>query len=206
MEIRILNDIYTDQNTYFLEENGKAIVIDPGSSFEKVKEFAGKIKIEYVLLTHCHYDHITSVNEIRENLGAKLCCTEECAQNIKNPDISLTEMGLGKRIFIDTPDIFLTSSEDFDFHGNKIKIIKTPGHTSCSTIFLTDGNMFSGDTIFFQSVGRCDLPTGNYETLEKSIKEKIYSLPEEIKIYPGHGRSTTVGYEKKYNLFIRKEN
>ena len=203
MEVRILNDIYSDENTYFIIDKEKAIVIDPGSTFEKTEEFAKDIEIEYIFLTHCHYDHIRCVNEIREKYNAKVCCTLEAAENIKNPDISLTMMGLGKRLSIENAEIILDEETDFDFYGNKIKTIKTPGHTSCSTVFLLGENLFSGDTIFYQNVGRWDLPTGNGETLIKSIKEKIYTLPDNTRIYPGHGRSTSVDYEKKYNMYVR---
>ncbi len=199
MEIKILNDLYSDENTYFLIENNKAIVIDPGSSFEKTEKFAEGIDIEYIFLTHCHYDHITCANELKEKYNAKVCCTKECEENVKNPNVSLTLMGLGKKLIVDA-DIIL--DEDFDFYGNKIKIIKTPGHTSCSTVFLAGENLFSGDTIFYQNVGRWDLPTGDGDTLVSSIREKIYTLPENINIYPGHGKSTSVEYEKKYNMYV----
>lgn len=199
MEIKILNDLYSDENTYFLIENGKAIVIDPGSSLEKTVKFAEGIDIEYIFLTHSHYDHITCVNELREKYNAKICCTKECAENIKNPNVSLTLMGLGKKLVLEA-DIIL--DENFDFYGNIIKVLKTPGHTSCSTVFLMGENLFSGDTIFYQNVGRWDLPTGDGETLGNSIREKIYTLPENVKIYPGHGKSTSVGYEKKYNMYV----
>ncbi len=202
MEIKILNDIYSDENTYFLIENGKAIVIDPGNTLEKTEEFSKGLDIEYIFLTHCHYDHITCVNELREKYNAKVCCTKECAENIKNPNVSLTLMGLGKRIVIEKADIILDEKTDFDFYGNKIKTIKTPGHTSCSTVFLAGENLFSGDTIFYQNVGRWDLPTGDGEILANSIREKIYTLPENTKIYPGHGKSTSVEYEKKYNMYV----
>ena len=199
MEIKILNDLYSDENTYFLIENGKAIVIDPGCSFEKTVKFADDLEIDYIFLTHCHYDHITCVNELKEKYNAKVCCSKECAENIKNPNVSLTLMGLGKKLTVDA-DIIL--EDEFEFHGNIIKVIKTPGHTSCSTVYLTGENLFSGDTIFYQNVGRWDLPTGDGETLANSIREKIYTLPENVKIYPGHGKSTSVEYEKKYNMYV----
>lgn len=201
MEIKILNDINMDENAYFLIENNKAIVIDPGSSFEKTVDFIKGFDVEYIFLTHCHFDHITCVNELREKYNAKVCCTSECAENIKNPHISLTITGNYESI--EDVDIILDEKEDFEFYGNKIKTIKTPGHTTCSTVFKMGENLFSGDTIFYQNVGRWDLPTGDGKELIKSIKEKIYTLPEETTIYPGHGKSTTVGYEKKYNMFVR---
>ena len=203
MQIKILNDLYTDENTYFLIEDGQAIVIDPGTNYEKIKEFSKDFEIKYIFLTHCHYDHISAVNEIVAETGAKICCSKECQEHIKDINISLTKMGLGVPLIIDNADIILSDGEEFDFNNTKIKAIKTPGHTSCSTCYLMEDNLFSGDTLFFQNVGRWDLPTGNGEELIKSIKEKIYTLSDDIKVYPGHGKETTIGYEKKFNFYVK---
>lgn len=201
MEIRVLNNIYTDENTYFLIKDGKAIVIDPGESYEKIMDFAKNIKIEYVFLTHCHYDHITAANDLRKN-GALLCATKECAENIKNPINNLSGLWLDEKIIINGADIILTEEEVFKFHGTDIKTIKTPGHTNCSSCFLAKNKLFSGDTLFFQTTGRCDLPTGSIISLQNSIKNKLYILDDNTEVYPGHGRKTSIGYEKKFNLSV----
>lgn len=201
MEIRVLNNIYTDENTYFLIKDGKAIVIDPGESYEKIIDFDKNIKIEYVFLTHCHYDHITAANDLRKN-GALLCTTKECAENIKNPINNLSGLWLDEKIIINGADIILTEEEVFKFHGTDIKTIKTPGHTNCSSCFLAENKLFSGDTLFFQTTGRCDLPTGSIINLQNSIKNKLYILDDNTEVYPGHGRKTSIGYEKKFNLSV----
>lgn len=201
MEIRVLNNIYTDENTYFLIKDGKAIVIDPGESYKKIMDFAKNIKIEYVFLTHCHYDHITAANDLRKN-GALLCTTKECAENIKNPINNLSGLWLDEKIIINGADIILTEEEVFKFHGTDIKTIKTPGHTNCSSCFLAENKLFSGDTLFFQTTGRCDLPTGSIISLQNSIKNKLYILDDNTEVYPGHGRKTSIGYEKKFNLSV----
>lgn len=205
MEIKILNDLYSDENTYFLIKNGECIVVDPGNDFEKIKSFSEDLKIKYIFLTHCHYDHISAAPELIELTGALLCCTEECAANIANPNINLTEFGLGRKMSINNVDIILNDEAEFDFNGEKIKIIKTPGHTNCSTCFLFGDNLISGDTIFQRNVGRWDLPTGDGRILVKTIKNKIFTLDENINVYPGHGSKTSIGYEKKFNLFIKQE-
>jgi len=203
MEIKILNDLYSDENTYFLIKNGECIVVDPGTGFDKIKSFSEDIEIKYIFLTHCHYDHISAVPEIISETGAKLCCTSECAENIKNSDINLTEFGLGRKLCIENVDIILKEEEVFDFNGEIITTIKTPGHTSCSTCFMFGDNLISGDTVFLRNVGRWDLPTGDGRQLVKTIKDKIFTLDENLNIYPGHGAKTSVGYEKKFNLFIK---
>lgn len=203
MEIKKINDLYSDENTYFLIENGEAIVIDPGCSYEKIKEFSIDFKIKYIFLTHCHFDHICSVNKIIDETGALVCASSECAENIKNINVSLTQMGLGFSETIDKTDLIFEDGDEFNFCGNKIKIIKTPGHTNCSVCYKMGNSLFTGDTVFYQSVGRSDLPTGNGNVLHNSIKTKIYNLPDETVIYPGHGRETSVGYEKKFNFFVK---
>ncbi len=203
MEIKKINDLYSDENTYFLIEKGDAIVIDPGCPYEKIKEFLKDIKIKYIFLTHCHFDHISSVNQIIDETGALVCCSRECEENIKNVNVSLTTMGLGRPETIDKADIILKDGDEFDFNGNKIKIIETPGHTNCSVCYKAGNVLFTGDTLFYQSVGRHDLPTGNGSVLHNSIKTKIYNLPNETLIYPGHGRESTVSYEKKFNFFVK---
>ena len=88
--------------------------------------------------------------------------------------------------------------------GIDIKCIYTPGHTDCSVCFLAENSLFSGDTLFFESVGRWDFETGNFQELENSVRNKLYSLPDDTKVYPGHGRQTSIGYEKK-NGFFKEE-
>ena len=203
MEIKKLTDLYSDENTYFLIEKGEAVVIDPGSPYEKIMEFSKDFKIKYIFLTHCHFDHISAVNKIVEETGAKVCCSDECRENIKNVNISLTRMGLGKPETIDEVYMSFEDGDEFDFSGNIIKIIKTPGHTNCSVCYKTENLLFSGDTLFYQCVGRHDLPTGNGDILYYSIKDKIFSLSDETVVYPGHGTETTIGYEKKFNFFMK---
>ena len=202
MEIKVLNNLYTDENTYFIIDGGKAIVIDPGSEPEKTAEFAADLKIEYIFLTHCHYDHITSVDFLRKN-GAKLCATKECSENLKDDILNLSGIWLDEKIIIDGADIILDENEDFNFHDIKIKTIKTPGHTNCSSCFLIEDKLFTGDMLFFQTVGRCDLPTGSISSLQSSVKEKLFTLDDNTEVYPGHGRKTSIGYEKKFNLAIK---
>ena len=203
MEIKILSDIYMDENTYLITENGNGVLIDPGSSAEDVIKFAGDINIKYIFLTHCHYDHIKGVEKLREITGAELCVTEECAGNIKNPNVNLSGAWLDYKIVLENPEITLNENEVFNFEGIEVKTIKTPGHTNCSTCFIFGNDLFSGDTLFLQTTGRWDLPTGDEDTLRKSIKEKLYTLDDDINVYPGHGKKTSIGYEKNFNFLVR---
>lgn len=197
MEIKKIVTEQMDQNCYLVSDGKKGILIDPGiDTFKILKETEG-YEINYIFLTHCHFDHLQSLNELRRG---RICVgSKNCGSNMISPNISL----LSSQYNIIAPcEKIMEDGEKKIFDGIKLKCIYTPGHTSCSACYLIENRLFSGDTLFFGSVGRCDLPTGSFYQLENSIKTKIYTLDDSIKVYPGHGRSTTVGYEKKHNGYI----
>ncbi len=205
MKIKIINSYKTDENTYIVYNNCKGFVIDPGNSDEEIinlcKNF--NIKIDKIILTHCHYDHIEFLEKLREKTGAELVCSKKCSDNIKNPRINLSIFGLSEEISAKEAEIIINDGETIKIGDMEIKCIYTPGHSNCSACFVVEDNVFSGDTLFLRNCGRWDLPTGDEETLIKSIKEKLYTLDENYNVYPGHGNKTTIGYEKKYNLYVR---
>lgn len=208
MKIKIINNYYTDENTYMVydEDTLSGMVIDPGSDADKIIKACNEenVIIKYILLTHCHYDHIMGLPKLREKTGALLVSSKWTSINIGDPDINHSVSGLGYAISEKASDIVLSDNEEFTFDGVKIKCILTPGHTNGGACYLVNGSvLFSGDTLFLRSIGRSDLPTGNADELVNSIKNKLYTLDENIKVYPGHGKETEIGYEKKYNMFVR---
>jgi len=207
MQINIVNNYQNDQNCYIVSEGDKAFVIDPGSNSDKIIEKANElgVKITDILITHCHYDHIIGVEGIREKTGAKLWATGECNKNAQDTVINLTSFAWDEPIKLATAEHIVSDGEEFEVCGIKVKCITTPGHTSCSTCFQCGDVIFSGDTVFLRCVGRHDLPTGNEQTLAESVRNKLYTLDDNIVLYPGHGRETTVGYEKKFNLVIKEK-
>ena len=192
-----------DQNCYLVYDNEskEGFLIDPGAdTFKILKTIEEKnVNVTAILLTHCHYDHVFSVNELRS--GRKLVASNECSENIRNTKRSLSFV-TGDEFVIEEPEIIMSDGEERCISGINVKMIKTPGHTECSVCYLIDGVLFSGDTLFLRNVGRWDLPTGNEELLRKSIKEKLYTLPDETVVMCGHGSDTTIGYEKKFNFFV----
>jgi glyoxylase-like metal-dependent hydrolase (beta-lactamase superfamily II) len=165
-------------NCYILSgDNKNAVIIDPASEFSRIEENLKKENLipVAVLVTHSHYDHIGAVSDFRE----------------MNVPIFMQKDGNVK------------DGEIFEFAGLKIKAIATAGHTSDSVCYLTGDSLFAGDTLFRGTVGRWDLPTGNFEELEKNVREKLYTLPDEIKVFPGHLESTTIGHEKRYNDTVK---
>lgn len=185
-------------NCYILGEDGEGIVIDAGvESMYVLKAIEeSNLKIKYIVLTHGHIDHICHVDDLREKTGAKVMINKLDAA-------CLTDFYLnGSALFADA-EVFKAADgyvEDGDIleAGNlKFQIIHTPGHNPGCICIKTYDSVFTGDTLFKRAVGRTDLPGGDFKSLADSIKNKLFRLPDETKVYPGHGDSTTIGLEKR---------
>lgn len=208
MKIKTLNNYINDENTYIVyDENTKnGLVIDPGYNCDGILKAASddELNIKYILITHCHYDHISDLEELRERTKAPLVSSKWGSVNIGNPDINHSVLGLGYALSAKKSEIILNDNEELTLDSLKIKCIYTPGHTNCGVSYLINGKkLFVGDTLFLRSIGRSDLPTGDSETLVSSIKNKLYTLDDEIDVFTGHGPVTTIGYEKKFNMFVK---
>lgn len=192
-----------DNNNYLIidEVSKEAILIDCSYYDEdftpELKKYGASLK--YILLTHGHFDHICGLNDIPK--GVEVYAHEGDADWINQVNLYLPMMGLPA---MDVPKIdrYLNDGEVLKLGDIDIKVIHTPGHTQGGVCYYIDGNLFSGDTIFKESVGRCDLPGGDFNQIVDSIETQIFTLPEETIIYPGHGRNTTVGWEKVHNQFM----
>ncbi len=195
-----------DANNYLLidEESKEAVLIDcssPNSEFVNAVKDSG-VNLKYILLTHGHFDHILGVNRFEEVFGVKTYMSENDLTQIKYAPQML--MMFSGQTIDKTPEIqnFVKEGNEFKIGNYKIKAISTPGHTKGGMCYIVDGKLFSGDTLFQGSVGRCDLPEGDFEELAKSINEKLFVLPDDTEVYTGHGGKTNIGFEKKYNEII----
>lgn len=193
-----------DNNNYLIidEKTKEAALIDC-SCFDdeiitEIEEHCNA-KLKYVLLTHGHFDHITGINDLDEDV--QVFMHENDMEWIKELNTYLPMVGMPP---MQTPriDKFVVDNEIIKLGNLKIKVIHTPGHTQGGVCYLIDNHLFSGDTIFKESVGRCDLPGGNFDQIVESIENKIFTLPIDVIIYPGHGKTTTVGWEKDHNMFM----
>lgn len=197
----------TSENTYLiLDENTKnGVIIDPGCKIEKIEKLIKEngVCVKYILLTHCHYDHIESLIPLKELTGAEIVTGDNGSKNVGDIKMNLSMYGLGYPIDGVEADVVLKDGEILNLDSLEIKCIYTPGHTNCCVCYLCENELFAGDTLFLRSVGRWDLPTGDFAVLEKSIKEKLYTLPDDTAVHPGHGGATTIGYEKKYNFCVK---
>lgn len=193
-------------NCYFLfkEETKKAVVIDPADNGKLIydKLTQNGFSVEAILLTHGHFDHIWGSKELRELSGAKIYALDKEQTLCESVDNNLSAM-VG-RAYTVVPDEYVADGAELTFDGIAFKVIATPGHTigSCCYYVEKAGILISGDTLFQESTGRTDFPTGSMSSIVRSIREKLFVLPDETKVYPGHGDSTTIGYEKKYNPFV----
>ena len=159
-------------------------------------------RVAGILLTHGHFDHIWGSNQLRQLSGTQIRAYQEEKQVCEDAEKNVSaQVG---RPYTVIPDVYLEDGAEITIADMSCRLIATPGHTagSCCYYFKEAGILISGDTLFQSSVGRTDLPTGSMGTLVRSIKDKLFILPDEVKVYPGHGDATTIGEEKKYNPFI----
>lgn len=193
-------------NCYFVYEEGKTEVLffDPADHgdyiYEALKEKG--FSVGAILLTHGHFDHIWGVSRLKEMSGAKVYAYE--GEKELCGDAGLNVSAHAGRSCSIVPDVLFKDGEEFELSGIKGKVIATPGHTegSCCYYFEKDKILLSGDTLFQESVGRTDFPTGSMSRLIRSIREKLMVLEDDVKVYPGHGASTTIGYERENNSFL----
>ena len=193
-------------NCYIIMEKSKkrALIVDPGGDADrimnKIKEL--QVSVDAILLTHGHFDHMLAADTLREKYQVKVYLGQDDSELIKNPMENVSGM-FGKPISTHA-DVVLQDGQVLELAGFEIKVLATPGHTKGGVCYYIEKESvaFSGDTIFQASVGRSDFPTGSGASLSKSIREKIFTLPEDTQLFPGHGDSTVVSYEKKYNMFV----
>lgn len=198
-------------NTYLVsDENGAGVIIDAGNytNAENSELFAfiesAKINIGALLLTHCHIDHILGVKAISEKFNVPVLYHEAGQFLVENAPLFGSHYGFQFGGFSSRIKN-VKDSEFYDIDGLKFKVLYTPGHVDGSVCFHFEqyGKLFSGDVLFRKGIGRTDLPTGDYDILENSIRKKLYVLDSSTEVYPGHGPSTTIGFERNHNPFFQ---
>lgn len=185
------------------EESGEAVVIDPGGDGEMIlKAISRKSwKVTAILNTHAHFDHIAANAIVKNGTGAPLMAPKDDSPFMAQAHVSARMYGLE----VDSSpeaDRLLDDGDSIMLGNEKIQVVSTPGHTPGGATFVTSIGVFPGDSIFAGSIGRTDLPGGDYDTLISSIRKQILSLDDDTPVYPGHGPATTVGRERSHNPFL----
>lgn len=182
------------------EESSQALIVDPGDWADRLIELLTEKKLTPVaiLLTHGHFDHIGGVEALREHYKIPVYATKAEQEVLQNTAMSMAGFTL-------KTDEIVSDGQELLLGGMKVKVLETPGHTpgGCCYYFPEEGALFSGDTLFCESVGRTDFPGGDMSKLVRGIREKLMTLPEDVTVYPGHMEETTIGHEKIYNPFLQ---
>jgi glyoxylase-like metal-dependent hydrolase (beta-lactamase superfamily II) len=198
------------ENSFIIsDETGECIFVDPGffydEEYEEVKEYIKSNNLTPVKITntHCHFDHIMGVEFVRNEFKIPFY--------IHPDDVFWVEKAIDQgKMFgfemkpVAPPDAFLAENDFVEFGNSKLKIIHVPGHSPGHVVFYSEPDkiLIAGDVLFYGSIGRTDLPGGNYETLISNIKSKLFALPDDTKVFCGHGPETTIGFEKRTNPFL----
>lgn len=198
------------ENTYLLIEDNQALLIDPGffedHEFEALKEKLSETETELhaVVLTHAHVDHVLGLQVTKDHFDVPVYLNDRDRYLWDNFASQAQMFGFNASAFSFEPKP-LREQEGWETGPFRFDILYTPGHSPdhVSLYHKTDGLLIAGDALFKQGIGRTDLYKGSFERLEQSIREQLYSLPDDTEVYPGHGPKTTIGYEKKNNPFVQ---
>lgn len=205
----ILGSMHT--NCYFIidETLNKCVIIDPAAEFDKImakiKEYG--YEAEYILLTHSHFDHMMALEDLRNALNIPLCVHEHDAEAVTNNEHNYIKQFSGMKINkrLKPAEVVLKDGDIIKTGNIEIKVLHTPGHTMGSVCYFIENNIVTGDTLFKEDIGRYDLYGGDYIELLASLKKlkNIDTSSHDYKIYPGHGSSSRLIYEKENNIYLK---
>lgn len=204
IRMMVLGPVQT--NCYFLinEDTKEVLIVDPADRAQKIIEWINSegLKPAAILLTHGHFDHIMGVAGVKKEYDIPIYASKDEVEVLADPQINVSTM-MGAYLSMKADKLF-SDGDVLELAGMKLKVISTPGHTIGSVCFYMEEEkvLISGDTLFEASVGRSDFPTGSSRQLIESIKTRLFVLPDDTDVFPGHGGTTSIAYEKAHNPFI----
>ncbi len=203
IEKLVVGPVQTNCYIYAIKEGSEGIVVDPGDCAEKILSRIAErnLTIVYIVLTHCHFDHIGAVERLRKETGAKVVIHAQDAEGLYNPKVSLAAL-VGMNTTNNPADICVQDMQQLRAGEMTFTVLHTPGHTRGGICLLHEKTLFSGDTLFAGNIGRCDLPGGSLPMLTKSISQQLMCLSDEVEVYPGHGEKTSIGNERNNNPYV----
>lgn len=199
------------ENTFIVyDETNECVIVDPGctNAAEEDRLFgfidSHQLKPLMVINTHGHVDHVVGNNAVKRHYGIKVAAHLDMHHDFTQAKRQTVWLGMQPEGDIDLPDIDLQDDQEIKVGNGILEVICTPGHAkgSISLYAPAEGWVITGDALFCRSIGRTDLPGGNFEELRESIRTRLFSLPNETEVFPGHGESTTIGEEKDFNPFV----
>lgn len=200
-----------DANCYVIKLSQQAIVIDPCVSLDIIKKMIGDHKLNMIILTHGHFDHICNLKELEEYYNAPIYLAKEAIEKLEDPNLNLSVM-IGNPICVKYPkDVYhiVNDYEKISIDGAQIVFIHTKGHSSCSICIRIDNHLFTGDTLFKGGIGRCDLYSGNTSLMRESLKKLANYFKTkcdgDMIIHPGHEDESTVNFELEHNPYLKGE-
>lgn len=206
VEFLVVGPVSTNCYLGINEESKEALIVDPGDRADQIRAMIERegVKPVAILLTHGHFDHMMAAEELRRIYDIPVYAGDKEQEVLENASLNLST-GFIRKTYTMTADHYLRDGEELVLAGSRIKVLETPGHTpgGCCYYLAEEGILFSGDTLFCQSVGRTDFPGGSFEEIKKSIKEKLFLLPPETICYCGHGEGTRIGREMERNPYVR---
>ncbi|MDR3157040.1 MAG: MBL fold metallo-hydrolase [Lactobacillales bacterium] len=208
LEIECVKNQIADENTYFIFNEQTTLIVDPGSDEEVLLKTLKKINRQpgAILLTHTHYDHIMGVECLRRTADFPVYVSVKEEKWLFTPNLNLSGLlrhASIKNVIVNKANEFFIEDKEYTIGGITFKVIATPGHTVGGVSFVFDNFVLTGDVLFKGTVGRTDLPTGDLDQLLASIQKKLFNLSEDLIVFPGHAKATTIGQEKRENSFFQ---
>jgi glyoxylase-like metal-dependent hydrolase (beta-lactamase superfamily II) len=201
MEIRSFQVTPFIVNCFVVKDGDEAIVIDPGEVTPALLRCVQQCKVRLIVNTHCHCDHCGGNAELKARTGADLAIHKEELPLLRSMAIQAQMFGVSVTPSPD-PDRFLREGDTVEVGSVSLKVLDAPGHSPGHIMLAGDGFVFAGDVLFAGSIGRTDLPGGDYHTLMESIRTKLLPFPDDTVVYTGHGPATTIGAERNMNPFL----